>query len=115
MIILKGTPPSTSAIYKYRYTGKFVQGYMNSAGKDAKLQYQWEMKSQWKKPIITDSIKLEIKYYFPNKIRRDIDNFMKIIFDSATGIIWEDDCLINELHAYKYIDKNLPRVELIIN
>ena len=37
---------------------------------------------------------------------------MKVLLDSLTGVIWEDDSQIVEIHAYRYEDKNNPRVEI---
>lgn len=32
----------------------------------------------------------------------DIDNLAKAVLDAANGVIWTDDKLIIELHAFKY-------------
>jgi len=45
--------------------------------------------------------------------RPDIDNFIKVIFDSLTGIVWLDDSQVVELHAAKmYSDK--PQVRVMV-
>jgi len=114
-IILTGTPPSTSNIYKYRRAGNFIMGYMSKEGKDKKIEYQWEMKSQWKnKPLLVEEFKIDVIYYFKDKRRRDWDNFNKLWMDAGSGIIWEDDKLISDAHVHKRIDKDNPRIELLI-
>ena len=114
-IILKGTPPSTSNIYKYRNAGKFIMGYMSKEGKDKKEEYRYEMMSQWKrKSILTEDFKIDVTYYFPDKRRRDWDNFNKLWMDAGSGVIWEDDKLISDAYVHKRIDKENPRVEIII-
>jgi len=35
--------------------------------------------------------------FMPDKRRRDIDNYNKILLDSLTGIVWEDDSQIDIL------------------
>ncbi len=113
-IILKGTPPSTNDIYKYRRAGNFIMGYMTTKGKAKKEEIQWEMKSQWKKEVLKNDIEIDITFYFPDKRRRDWDNFNKIIHDAGTGIIWLDDSQIQDAHVHKKIDKDNSRVELLI-
>jgi Holliday junction resolvase RusA-like endonuclease len=88
---------------------------MSKEGKTAKEAYKCEMKQQWNKPIIEEGfINLSIIFYFKDKRIRDIDNFNKLIFDAGTGIIWKDDSQIKPLFLDKYIDKDNPRVEIII-
>ena len=114
-ITLTGTPPSTSNIYKYRRAGNFIMGYMSNEGKTKKEEYQWEMKMQWKKrPLLTEVFKIDVTYYFPDKRRRDWDNFNKLWMDAGSGIIWEDDKLISDAHIHKKMDRANPRIELII-
>lgn len=114
MIVLSGTPPSTSSIYKYRNAGKFIQGYMSAEGKTKKEIYQWEMKSQWRDKTLNEDIDIDVTYYFPDKRRRDWDNFGKLWMDAGTGIIWVDDSQIINAYVHKKIDKQNSRIELII-
>jgi crossover junction endodeoxyribonuclease RusA len=113
-ITLEGTPPSTSQIYKYCMRGNFISGYMTAQGKQKKEEYAWEMKIQYKGKLLEEEFNLEIDFYFPDKRRRDIDNFNKLIFDAGTEIIWKDDSLIKELKLRKFIDKTNPRVEITL-
>jgi len=114
MIILKGTPLSTSHIYKYRSFGKFISGYMSQAGKNAKLAYQIEFKQQFKGKPIEGDLALEVHYYFGDKRKRDIDNFTKLWLDAGTGILWIDDVQITDLHLVKHYDKENPHIEIEI-
>ena len=109
-IILTGTPPSTQHIYRH----KGFRVYMTREGMDKKEQYQWEIKAQYKKSLITKKFGLIMEFYFPDDRKRDLDNFNKLILDSGAGIAWEDDDLISEMHLYKFVDKKNPRVELEI-
>ena len=112
MITLRGTPKSTNHIYKVTCRGKFATVYMTKAGKDLKESYQWEAKSQWKKKPLTGDVSVSIVFYFGDKRKHDIDNYNKILLDALSGIVWEDDEQITELHINKEYDKENPRVEL---
>lgn len=111
-ITLKGTPPSTSQIYKYCRIGNYISGYMTADGKRIKEEYAWEMKSQYREGILSGEIRLRVEYYFKGKRKRDIDNFSKLWLDAGSGIIWEDDSQINELHLFKFRDDENPRIEI---
>lgn len=88
--------------------------YMTAVGKDLKQQYSLEARSQWKKPVTKNSVKVAVKLYFKDRRKRDIDNHNKIFIDSLTGIVWEDDSQIEELIISKHVDKSNPRIEIIV-
>ena len=108
-ITLKQTPPSTQHIY--RHNGP--RTYMTQEGVNAKEAYQWEMKSQFKEKPITDPISVIIELHFKDNIRRDIDNFNKLILDAGSKILWKDDSQIQELIIRKFVDKRVG-VDLFI-
>lgn len=107
-IILNGNPMSTNGIY--RTHGHIV--YMTKEGKALKTQYQWEAKSQWKGNPTDKSVEIDIKLYFKNKRRHDIDNYCKILLDSLTEIVWDDDSQIKKMVIKKFISKTKPRIEV---
>lgn len=109
-ITLSGNPISTNQIY--RRHGHII--YMSKEGKRLKQSYQWEAKAQWRGPPLTDKVAVDIKLYFKNNLRRDIDNWNKILFDSLTGIVWVDDKQIEKMSIQKLIDKSCPRIEITI-
>lgn len=87
---------------------------MTKAGKDLKESYQWEAKSQWRgKPKVGD-LALNVVLFFGDKKIRDLDNYNKILLDALTGIAWEDDSQISELHILREYDKKNPRIEVYI-
>jgi len=110
MITLPGNPKSTQNIY--RFAGRIM--YMNKVGKELKESYQWEAKSQWKKEPTKGDIGVRIHLFFGDKRKRDIDNFNKLILDSLSGIVWEDDVQIQSLFISKHYDKENPRAEVVI-
>jgi len=109
-ISIKGTPPSTQHIYGHR--GSVT--YMTREGRDFKEMCQWEIKSQYKGKPKEGEIQVVIDFHFKDKLRRDIDNFNKIILDSCTGMLWEDDSQITTLTLRKLISKENPRVNITI-
>lgn len=42
----------------------------------------------------------------------DLDNKLKVLFDSLQGVVYANDSQIVEIHAFRYEDKNDPRVEV---
>ena len=106
MIIIKGSPISVNKLYRGRR-------FLTNEGKGVKEGYAWDIKTQWKKPITNEDVAVNIMFYFSNN-RSDIDNCLKAILDAGTGIIWNDDKQITEMHIFKEIDKDNPRTEMSI-
>ena len=106
--ILKGNPQSTNNIYGH--TGHRV--YMTTKGKSLKEDYQWQIKSQYKKKPIVGDIDLRIELFFGDKRKRDIDNYNKILLDAFTGILFIDDSQIQSLLIVKNIDVKNPRIKI---
>lgn len=88
---------------------------MTNEGKDLKESYGWQAKSQWKQKILEGDVRLSIELYHGTKRKSDIDNFNKILLDSMTGIVYEDDSQIVEMNTKKFYDKENPRIEIIIH
>ena len=59
-------------------------------------------------------LSLHIHFYFGSKRKRDLDNQSKLILDALTGIVYEDDSLIDELHLYRHFDKAKPRIDIAV-
>lgn len=114
MIVLTGEPKSTNNIYRYACRGNYPSMYMTKTGKDIKKQYQWEAKSQWKMNPLKGELTVNVILYFGTKRTHDIDNYSKILLDSLTDIVWEDDKQITELNIVKEYDKERPRIEVTV-
>jgi len=110
VITIPETPPSTNNLYRHR--GHIT--YMTPEGKRYKELCQWIVKSVMHKKPTQDSVKVLVEFYFKDNKKRDLDNFLKIILDSCSGLFWVDDSQIVELTLRKFIDKKNPRVELTI-
>lgn len=109
-IIISGTPPTTNTLY--RHHGHVT--YMTAKGKEYKEMFYWEVKSQYKGKLVDSDVSVVIEFYFKDNKKRDLDNFLKCVLDSCTGILWKDDSQIQELTLRKFVDKKNPRVELFI-
>ena len=60
-----------------------------------------------------NSLKVRIRLYFKDKRKRDIDNYNKVILDSMTKIIYEeDDSQIEELNVKKLVGCGFDKVEI---
>jgi len=61
------------------------------------------------KERIKGRVEIELNFYFPDKRRRDLDNYIKSMLDTLVlyGVI-EDDSNVHRLVAEKYYDKNNP-------
>jgi len=87
---------------------------MNDNGKVLKTDYWVQATQQYKTKPIDQKIKVEMQIFFSDRIKRDVDNYSKIILDSLNKVVWVDDSLIVQLCITKNYDKMNPRAELII-
>jgi len=87
--------------------------FLTNDGKAIKTAVAWEIRSQWLTAPITTPVALNVRFYFKNS-RMDIDNALKALLDCMTGLVYEDDSQIGELHVFKMVDKENPRIEIQI-
>lgn len=106
-ITLKTPPISVNRLYQGRR-------FLSKDGKATKEAMSWEAKSQWKSVPLKGELCVNVMFYFKDKRMLDIDGGLKALFDCLTGIMWEDDDQITELHVFKEIDAKNPRVEVQI-
>ena len=105
-IELTTEPISVNALY----TGR---RFLTPNGKATKEAMAWEVKCQWKDEIITEQVHVSVVFYLKDN-RKDLDGLLKALFDCLTGIVWKDDRQVVGLHAFKRIDKQNPRIEIIL-
>lgn len=96
-------PPSVNTYW--RRTGS--RFYISEAGQKFKYNVQAYMTTQ-KKKLSKEKLEVDLILNFKDKTVRDIDNFCKGIFDSLTGILWEDDSQIVKLHITKNTGTKKP-------
>lgn len=109
-------PPSGGHYNAYRVAGKpgkqFVQCYPTS---EAKAWWETVAVINAGKQLRGPSLELQYIVFLPDRRRRDVDNFAKVILDSLTrcGAI-EDDSLITDIHGHKRIDAANPRTVIVV-
>ena len=85
-------------------TGKQGRRYLCAEGKEFKTQVGFTAlqicrKKNWK--CSKSKFEVIINFFFKDKRRRDIDDYFKLVIDSLTEIIWEDDSQIIALAGTK--------------
>lgn len=111
-IILKGKPISTQ--HAYGQSGKIR--FMTADAKLLKNDYIKQARIQYKGEPLKTSLSMYIRIYFKDKRVRDIDNYNKILLDSLSEIIYDDDKQIKLMTIQiMEIDRENPRIELIID
>lgn len=96
-------PPSVNTYWR-RSGSRF---HISDAGQKFKYNVQAYMMTQ-KKKLSKEKLEVDLILNFKDKTVRDIDNFCKGIFDSLTGILWEDDSQIVKLHITKNTGTKKP-------
>jgi crossover junction endodeoxyribonuclease RusA len=111
-VILKWVPISTQ--HAYWQSGKIR--YMTADAKSLKNAYILQARMQYKGDVLKTPLSTYIRLYFKDNRVRDIDNYGKILLDSLTWIIYEDDKQI-KLMTIQIMpaDKTNPRIEIIID
>lgn len=82
---------------------------MTQEAKNWKLEAQWLLKG---KRILVCPVEVFITFYL--KRDRDVDN-LKLLVDSLEDTVIKNDSQIKVLHIFKEMDKNNPRVEVVID
>ena len=55
-------------------------------------------------------------FFFPDLHRRDAFNYEKLLSDTLTHCgVWKDDCLIYDGHVHRRLDREKPRVEVLVS
>lgn len=62
-------------------------------------------------PILLANVAVAIHVYYPTR-RNDLD--CSLILDLMQGLIYENDRCVKEQHLYHHIDKENPRVEVVV-
>ena len=59
-------------------------------------------------------VAISLNVHLPDKRTRDLSNVLKAIEDALNGIAFHDDRQIAEVHVYRYLDRERPRVEVLL-
>jgi len=69
---------------------------------------------EWKREPSRARLAMTLKFWRENRRLCDLDNLVKSALDSLNGIVFEDDSQIDVLFAARAIDRDNPRVEILI-
>ena len=90
--------------------------YMTSEGRTFKSEISEQVRAQL--PVgefpTKRQVRLSVRLVFPDKRRRDIDNYCKLLFDACNGLVWVDDCQIVTLYIEKGYERNSPLAGLTV-
>ena len=98
--------------YQYLSQNKFRK-YITVRGREYKRIIEDKLSTFMDgKNIITTNCRISLIFYFNNRRKNDLDNYVKPILDFMSDIVYEDDKLIIELNVKKFYDKENPRIEI---
>jgi crossover junction endodeoxyribonuclease RusA len=80
------------------YKGRFI---VSEEGRRFKAHMNDHIENMSGLVIMKGPLRMSVVFSFKDKRRRDVDNYLKSTLDCLTGIIYDDDSQIMELHAYK--------------
>ena len=87
---------------------------MTQEGKALKEAYQLQARTQWRGASIACEVSLSVRFFFKTKRRRDLDNQNKLVLDALSGIVYDDDSQVSELHLFRSYDAAFPRIEITL-
>jgi len=58
------------------------------------------------------SFEVELRIFFPDRRKRDIDNVAKAVLDGINGILWHDDSQVRATSISSDLSRKAPRVEV---
>lgn len=85
----------------------------------AKKPAQYESDLSWYAKVVMSSKRLEptkklvrltICYFQQSVKRKDQQNLLKTTADALNRIVYEDDSQVHEVHLYRHLDREKPRV-----
>lgn len=83
---------------------------LSARGRAYKDEAGWIAKASGARPF-TGDVRVQIDVYRPRRAG-DLDGSLKVVLDSVTRILYEDDRQVVEIHARRFEDKRNPRVEI---
>jgi len=90
-------PPTVNTYYR-NYGGRII---ISAKGRQYRKDVASQVATQQADLHIDYAVKMEIKCYRPDRLRRDLDNLLKALLDAMTHAgVMEDDALIKDLRVY---------------
>lgn len=108
-IRLETMPLTTNRLYGFANGRR----YLRPEGKRNKDAMAWDARSQFRGAPLTGRLAVEVDLFWPTRRNHDIEN-LKALFDALSGIVWEDDGQIVDLHIRKHVNTADPHVILSV-
>ena len=80
----------------------------------AKREAELRMAAQWRGRMLEGDVSLHAVLWVPDKRKRDVTNYSKLLQDAMTGIVFADDAQVVRALWEKKLDRDNPRVELTL-
>ena len=97
-------PPSANLYWRICY-GRIVR----TDEADDYRDLVWALLGRYS--VLKVPVKVTVRWYRARK-SGDLDNRLKVLFDALQGAAYVNDRLITEIHAYRFEDKENPRMEV---
>jgi len=111
----KGRPRMTRARFN-EVTGELRQGnvYTPARTRQAEENLGWVLKAARLRPEPVDHPCAMLVWFRTTYSTADLDNMLKMVSDSANGILWVDDKQLTEVHAHVLRRCTQPGTSLLI-
>lgn len=100
-------PPSVNAYFR----AKGNRVYLTDDARQYKRAVKLMLGNRF--DMFTGRVAVNVSIFRPRK-SGDLDNRLKVMLDALQGVAYENDSQITEIHAFRYDDKENPRVEVLI-
>lgn len=108
--VLPIKPISVNKLYGVRRGRKVL----TEDARKFKLKAHELVKQQWSNPPLKCKVSVDLEFHFKTKRERDVDNYVKGVFDALTGLVIEDDKQIQQFTAKKFIDAQKDEVYIYV-
>ncbi len=88
--------------------------YLPTKSRNAQKDIGWNFRAAFPshKPDELNSFGARVRLFKSKGGRRDVDNFLKLIFDSMNGVLYKDDSQIREVYCV-VTQNHRPRTEIL--
>lgn len=95
VIRIRGLQPPSANVYYRNFHGRMVLSKEGRAFRDVV-----KAKCSGCKKIL-GTVTIAIIFRFKDQRRRDLDNYFKAVIDATKDILFEDDCMVEQIHSKK--------------
>lgn len=97
---------------KFARRGKGVTTYQPEDDRAAEARLRERLRVRRREPF-AGNVMLACRFYRANFQRIDTDNLLKHVCDSATGVLWVDDCQVTLVLGEVLYDADRPRTVIV--